>query len=68
MVHHGQCPVTKAAGERDERLKRTSIVCGHCGGSFVLPDSQVRDDLPGAIWDPDMSAWVQDSAVSRGDA
>lgn len=65
MVKHDQCPLTKAAGERDERLKQTTIICGHCGRSFVLTDSQVRELLPGAVWDPDMSAWVQQSGVSR---
>ena len=66
-VKHGDCPLTKAMGEYDERLKRTTIVCSHCGTSFLLLDAHRREQIPGAVYDVEMQAWVQESAVGRGD-
>ena len=68
MVRHDQCQLTKAIGEYDDRLKRTTIVCAHCGSSFSLSDADRKKLIPEAVYDEEMQAWVQESVVSRGDA
>lgn len=68
MVGHDQCPPTKAVGGYDDRLKGTTIVCAHCGSTFFLSDADRKNLIPQAVYDVEMQAWVQESAVSRGDA